>query len=66
MGKLPLLMLGTVVALSIAASACARGGTYHHPEAHVVHAGGHKIQGGVSVIVYSAEHHHYHKIYEPK
>jgi hypothetical protein len=26
---------------------------------------GHKTHGGVPVIVYSAEHHHYHKIYEP-
>jgi hypothetical protein len=66
MGKLPLLMLGSAVALSMAASAYARGGTYHNREPYVVHYGGHKTHSGVPVVVYSAEHHHYHKIiYEP-
>jgi hypothetical protein len=61
MGKLPLLMLGSAVALSIAASAYARGGTYHNREPYVEHSCGHKT----GVIVYSAEHHHYHKICKP-
>jgi len=66
MGKLAPLMLGSATALIIATSVYARGGTYHSRDPYVVHSGTHKTHSGVPVVVYSAEHHHYHLIYYPK
>jgi hypothetical protein len=64
MGKLPLLMLGSAVALTMSVTAYARGGTYHNREPYVEHSCGHITHSAVPV-VYSAEHHHYHKICKP-
>lgn len=60
MGKLSPSILCFGAVLVIATSAFARG-TYHHSEPYVEHPGRHKTQCWASVIVYSAEHHHYHK-----
>jgi hypothetical protein len=65
MGKLLLSALCSAVALAIATSACAKGGTYHHPEPYVQHSDAHKTHSWAPVIVYSPEHGHYHKTYHP-
>jgi hypothetical protein len=64
MGKLLLSMLCFGSALAIATSAYARG-TYHHSEPYVEHPDRHKTHCWASVIVYSPEHHHYHKTCDP-
>jgi hypothetical protein len=53
------------MALAIASSADARGGTYHHSEPYFVHADKHKTHSWKPVIVYSAAHGHYHLTYHP-
>jgi hypothetical protein len=65
MGKVSLSALCAVAALAIAASAYAKGGTYHHAEPYVEHPDRHKTHSWAPVIVYSAAHHHYHKTYHP-
>jgi hypothetical protein len=66
MGKLSLSVLCTAVSFAIAASAYARGGTYHHPEPYVEHPDKHKTHSWAPVIVYSSAHGHYHKTYHPE
>jgi hypothetical protein len=58
-------VLCAAVALAIASSADARGGTYHHSEPYFVHADKHKTHSWKPVIVYSAAHGHYHLTYHP-
>ena len=55
-----------IVCLMVVAgnTAMARG-TYHHPESYVEHPDMHKTHSWAPVIVYSAEHGHYHKTYHP-
>ena len=64
MGKLSFWILCFGAMLAIATSACARG-TYHHSEPYVEHPDPHKTHSWAPVIVYSPEHHHYHKTYHP-
>jgi hypothetical protein len=65
MGKVSLSALCAAAALAIAASAYAKGGTYHHAEPYVEHPDRHKTHSWAPVIVYSSVHHHYHKTYHP-
>jgi hypothetical protein len=66
MGKLLLSGLYAAVALAIATSAHARGGTYHHSEPYAVHPDRHKTHSWAPVVVYSPEHGHYHLTYHPQ
>ncbi len=65
MGKLSFWILCFGAMLAIATSACARG-TYHHSEPYVEHPDPHKTHSWAPVVVYSPEHHHYHKTYHPQ
>jgi hypothetical protein len=53
-------LLWVLCAAAALASAHARG-TYHHSEPYVEHPDKHKGDSWAPVIVYSPEHHHYHK-----
>ena len=64
MGKLSLSILWFGVALGVSTSAYAPG-TYHRSEPYVEHPDRHKTHSWAPVIVYSPEHHHYHKTYHP-
>ena len=66
MGKLSPLVLCVATGVAIATSACARGGTYHHPEPYVVHPDRHKTHSWAPVKEYSPEHGHYHLTYHPR
>jgi hypothetical protein len=67
MGKLSLsILLCFGAAFAIATSVCAKGGTDHHPEPYVEHPDRHKTHSWAPVIVYSPEHHHYHKTFHPQ
>jgi hypothetical protein len=65
-GKLSLSVLCSAIALAIATSAYAKGGTYHHAEPYVVHPDKHKTHSWAPVMVYSAAHGHYHLTYHPE
>jgi hypothetical protein len=66
MGKLLLAILCLGAALAVATSVYARGGTYHHPEPYAVHSDEHKTHNWAPVIVYSADHSHYHLTYRQR
>ena len=66
MGKLLLAILCLGAALAVATSGYARGGTYHHPEPYAVQSDGHKTHSWAPVIMYSAEHGHYHLTYHQR
>ena len=66
MRKLSLGMLCIGMALAIATSAHARGGSYHHPDPVFMRTDKHKTHGRAPGIRYSLEHRHYHLTYHPK
>jgi hypothetical protein len=65
MGRLSLSMLCFAAALVVATSGHAKGGTYHHSDPYFVHPDPHKTHSYAPVVVYSAQHHHYHLTYHP-
>ena len=65
MRKLSLGMLGIGMALVIATSAHARGGSYHHADPVFIPADKHKTHQRAPVVRYAPEHRHYHLTYHP-
>ena len=66
MRKLSLWMLCIGMALVIATSAHARGGSYHHPDPVFMPADKHKTHQRAPVVRYSPAHRHNHLTYHPQ
>jgi hypothetical protein len=65
MRKLSLGVLCIGMALAIATSAHARGGSYHQAEPVFISTDEHKTHRRAPVVRYSPEHRHYHLTYHP-
>jgi len=66
MRKLSLWMLCIGMALAIATSAHARGGSYHHRDPVFIAPDKHKTHQRAPVVRYSPAHRHYHLTYHPQ